>query len=81
MQGQYPLVVAEIEDKDADLSKMRDAILKHCKRKIGGREQPCDVVFEDKIPLTLVGKNDVVALSAKYLNYNYKKHCFDEVKE
>ncbi len=78
MQGQYPLVVAEIEDKTADLAKMRAAILKHCKRKIGGREQPCDVVFEDKIPLTLVGKNDVTTLTQKYINYNYKKHCFDE---
>ena len=80
MQGQYPLVVVEIENKEADLKKMRETILRHCKKKIGAREQPCDVVFEDKIPLTLVGKNDVVVLSDKYLNYNYKKHCFDEAE-
>ena len=78
MQGQYPLVVAELEDMNVDLKKMRLAILKHCKKKIGGREQPCDVVFEEKIPLTLVGKNDVTKLKEKYYNYNYKKHCFDE---
>ena len=78
MQGQYPLVVAELEDKEADLEEMRVAILKHCKRRIGGREQPCDVVFEDKIPLTLAGKNDVVFLSKKYENYDYKKHVLIE---
>ena len=77
IQGQYPLVVVELEDKNADLKQMRINILKHCKKKICGREQPCDVVFEDKIPLTLVGKNDVIALKHKYINYNYKKHCFD----
>lgn len=80
MQGQYPLVVVELDNKEADLKKMRSAILKHCKKNIGGREQPCDIVFEDKIPLTLIGKNDVTSLKDKYINYNYKKHCFDEVK-
>ncbi len=78
MQGQYPLVIAELENYNVDLAKMRSKILKHCKKKIGGREQPCDVVFEEKIPLTLVGKNDITLLKEKYINYNYKKHCFDE---
>ena len=77
IQGQYPLVVAELEDKEADLEEMRQSILKHCKKRIGGREQPCDVVFEDVIPLTLVGKNDVVFLSKKYENYDYKKHVLN----
>jgi len=76
MQGQYPLVVVEYENKEADLEEVRLQILKHCKKRIGGREQPCDVVFEDKIPLTLAGKNDVVLLKNKYIDYNYKKHCF-----
>ena len=74
MQGQYPLVVVEFEDKEADFEEVRLQILKHCKRRIGGREQPCDVVFEDKIPLTLAGKNDVTLLSKKYLNHDYKAH-------
>jgi len=78
MQGQYPLVVAELEDKEANLEEMRLQILKHCKKRIGGREQPCDVVFEDKIPLTLVGKNDVVFLSKKYANYDYKNHVLNK---
>ena len=77
MQGQYPLVVVEFENKEADLEEVRLQILKHCKKRIGGREQPCDVVFEDKIPLTLAGKNDVVLLKNKYIDYNYKKHCFE----
>ena len=76
MQGQYPLVVVEFENKEADLEEVRLQILRHCKKRIGGREQPCDVVFEDKIPLTLAGKNDVVLLKNKYIDYNYKKHCF-----
>ena len=77
MQGQYPIVVVEYENKEADLEEVRLQILKHCKKRIGGREQPCDVVFEDKIPLTLAGKNDVVLLKNKYIDYNYKKHCFE----
>ena len=76
MQGQYPLVVVEFENKEADLEEVRLQILRHCKKRIGGREQPCDVVFEDKIPLTLAGKNDVVLLKNKYIDYNYQKHCF-----
>ena len=74
MQGQYPLVVAELEDKNANLEEARESILRHCKKRIGEREQPCDVVFEDKIPLTLVGKNDVTFLTRKYINYDYKNH-------
>ena len=78
IQGQYPLVVAEIEDKEANLEEVRESILKHCKKRIGEREQPCDVVFEDKIPLTLVGKNDVTLLGNKYINYDYKNHRLPE---
>ena len=74
IQGQYPIVVVEFEDKEANLEEVREAILRHCKRRIGGREQPCDVVFEDKIPLTLAGKNDVTLLTSKYINYDYKNH-------
>ena len=70
-QGQYPLVVVELEDKLADKEKTRLGILKYCKKKLEERGQPCDVVFEDKIPLTLIGKNDVKTLTEKYINYDY----------
>lgn len=74
MQGQYPLVVVELENKEADKEKVRLEILKHCKRKLEERGQPCDVVFEDKIPLTLIGKNDIKTLTEKYINYDYNQH-------
>ena len=74
-QGQYPLVVAELETmENVDLEKTRLDILRYCKRKLEERGQPCDVVFEEKIPLTLIGKNDVKTLTDKYINHNYKAH-------
>lgn len=74
IQGQYPLIVVELEDKQADKEKVRTDILRYCKKKLEARGQPCDVVFEDKIPLTLIGKNDVKTLTDKYGNYDYKNH-------
>ena len=74
MQGQYPLIVAELADKNVDKEKVRLGILKHCKKKLEERGQPCDVVFEDKIPLTLIGKNDVKTLTEKYIDYDYTNH-------
>lgn len=73
-QGQYPLVVVELEDKNIDKEKIRLDILKYCKKKLEARGQPCDVVFEDKIPLTLIGKNDIKTLTDKYIDYDYTVH-------
>lgn len=74
MQGFYPLVIVEMQDKTLDPKKVRDGILKLCKEKLEQRGQPCDVVLVDSIPLTLVGKNDVNLLKEQYVNYDYINH-------
>jgi len=72
-QGMWPLVIVEANPED-DKDKLKKEILELCKKHLEERGQPIGVVFEDKIPLTLIGKNDVATLSKKYLNYNYKKN-------
>lgn len=74
LQGMYPLVIVEMRDKTINPAKVRERILKLCEKKLEERGQPCDVVVVDKIPLTLIGKNDVTLLKKQYENYDYINH-------
>ena len=74
LQGMYPLVIVEMHDKTISEEDVREGIMKHCKENLEERGQPCDVVLVDKVPLTLVGKNDVTLLKEKYANYDYFNH-------
>lgn len=74
LQGMYPLVIVEMDDKEIPEEEVREGILALCNDKLEERGQPCDVVVVDKIPLTLVGKNDVTLLREQYEHYDYYNH-------
>ena len=72
--GMYPLIIAELADKNSNQQKIRSEVLDICKKNLEDRGQPCGVVFVEKIPLTLVGKNDVVSLTKEYENFDYTQN-------
>lgn len=70
-QGKYPLVIAELKDYNCDREEARKGILKLCNDTLEERGRPCDAVIVEKIPLTSVGKNDVVELTKEYGEFKY----------
>lgn len=72
-QGYLPLLVVETEEGVSDSKELRHELLAHCRREIELRSQPADVIFEEKIPLTNICKNDYRALEVEYGFYDYRR--------
>lgn len=73
-QGFLPLVVFELtaEGKGKE-DEMVKTVLEMCKTGMEDRSQPCGAVAIDKIPITNSSKNDYVALTKEFGNYDYLK--------
>lgn len=74
IQGMYPLIIAELNQGVTDKARVKKEIMKLCKENIEERGQPCDCIIVSKIPLTLIGKNDVKKLTDMYINYDYTRN-------
>lgn len=75
-QGQYPLIVIELEE-GADRYKVCGDIFLYCDANVEERGKPVAVLAVDEIPLTGMGKNDYRMLEKKYANYDYTKWSVD----
>ena len=73
-QGQYPLVVVELEGDFTEEEKRAKCsdIFKQCDEVVEERGKPVAVVCVDKMPLTPMGKNDYRAIGKLYKDYDYK---------
>jgi len=69
-QGQYPMVVVELEegvDRDAICKKIYD----DCNERAEERGRPVAVIALDKVPLTGAGKNDFRTLEKEFKEFDY----------
>lgn len=78
-QGQYPLVVVELEGELTEEEKRAKCsdIFRQCDREVEERGKPVAVVSIDQMPLTAMGKNDYRAVGKMYKSYDYKSWKLD----
>ena len=69
-QGQYPLVVVELEH-GIDEAPACKAIFDYCNKHVEERGKPVAVVAVEKMPLTGMGKNDYRALGDQLSEFDY----------
>ena len=73
-QGDYPLAIVEYKkEMVSDEAAFRKELMDLCDSLLEERGRPIDVVFVDEMPLTAMGKIDVVALTKEYKDYDYRK--------
>ena len=72
VQGELPLVIAEIGVRDFDKKAVAAEIMQLCSEQLEGRGQPIGVTFIDRIPTTDMAKNDVRKLAEQYKDFDYR---------
>ncbi|MBQ8662556.1 MAG: acyl--CoA ligase [Eubacterium sp.] len=73
-QGDYPLAIVEYKkEMVSDEEAFRKELMELCDNSLEERGRPIDVVFVEELPLTAMGKIDVVALSKEYKDYDYRR--------
>ena len=70
-QGQYPLVLVELDDSVADKEELCLEIYRECLDKLEERGKPVAVLAVDAIPMTGAGKNDYIALEKQFGEFDY----------
>lgn len=65
LAGQRVVAVVQPTSMDADLDDLKARVLEECKQNVAEYEMPCDVIFRDEIPKTVVGKVNFKALTAE----------------
>ena len=72
-QGEYPMVLVELDSSIADKEALCKEIYHECLDKLEERGKPVAVLALDEIPMTGSGKNDYVTLEKKFKDFDYTK--------
>ena len=70
-QGQYPMVLVELDASVADKEALCLEIYRECLDKLEERGKPVAVLSVDAIPMTGAGKNDYIALEKQFSDFDY----------
>ena len=72
-QGEYPLVLVELDASVTDKDALCKEIYHECLDKLEERGKPVAVLAVDSIPMTGAGKNDYITLEKQYGEFDYTK--------